>query len=105
MVITKDDVSRVRFMLEAPRDDDPPGTLRLTATLFDGRLFLGQRLLPSPDNGDFVEWAANNGHVFSSPAAAQAFRNLIDVLWDEVALPEVGSKWPSGGRQAASCAA
>lgn len=75
MVITKDDVPRVRFLLEAPWDDSPPGTKLLTATLFDGRLFFAHPV-QLPCAVDCVHWVKETGHIFSSTAAEQAFRRL-----------------------------
>lgn len=86
MHITKDDVPRVRFLHEAPWESDPPGALRLTATLFDGRLFFQQRI-DGALAADFVRWTELSGNEFTSPGAVAAFRALALEVLTEIEVP------------------
>lgn len=83
MHITREDVPRVRFFTEAPLADDAPDTHRLTATLYDSRLFF-QRSIADATPSAFVRWVELSGHQFTSASAVAGFHALAGAVLAEL---------------------
>jgi hypothetical protein len=75
MQITRDDVPRVRLMIESPQDGDRPDSVRLSATLYDTPLFV-QKLVAG-EVSSFSDWAKERGHAFTTGVVEWRFHHTV----------------------------